>query len=64
MLNRRKRGVFKLKILFDRLLMWLYRMGNVRYLWGRLARNARQASPVSFNYVFYRKSLKYKLVLS
>ncbi len=55
--------MYKLKILFDRLLFWLYRIEDIRYVWGFLAQKVRMASaPVGGTSFFYKKTLKIRFI--
>jgi hypothetical protein len=61
---RHKKGLYKLKILFDRLFVWLYNEERIRFIFGTLVRKVyTPALNLSFNLI-YRKTTKILLKYS
>lgn len=57
-----KEGLFKLRILFDRLFLWLYGRKNIRYVFNRLVKKGTFLSYAGKFQILYKKSFKVRFM--
>ena len=57
-----KEGLFKLRILFDRLFLWLYGRKNIRYVFNLLVKKGTFLSYAGKFQILYKKSFKVRFM--